>query len=402
MKVNWRWKRAMQSLTVLVTSFFVSGCWGQQELDSMSIVLGIGLDMVGDETIQVTAQVVNPGALQTRGGSTGGKTGATVLHVTTGRTEEDAFLKLYDTVYRSPYYGHNNIVLFSEAYARHGVQDGIDYFERHSEFRKTQLLFVTTSSIEDMFGSVQTGVERLSSRGLEELVRHRTHSSRLIESSELNVINQLLSASSTPVLPIVNVRGDTIQTTGLALFRGTHMVDTLPLSDARGLMWILGQSKGTDVTLLCPHSPVGNAVHILDTQTAVSPVQTQRGLVYVVKVRGSAEVRRMCAKDKLTPQLIRTLGEQTSNVVRSEMSQTMTTLQRDHLDAVQFGSRLFEVNPTVWRKLSQKWESTFSSVDVRYDVQINILRTGLISSGILANHNREQLPPPFQPQGAEG
>lgn len=401
MKVNRYGKRAIQSLAVVATSLFVSGCWGQQELDSMSIVLGVGLDMVTDETIQVTTQVVNPGALQTRGGSTGGQTGPTVLHVTTGRTVEDAFLKLYDTVYRSPYYGHNNIVLFSEAYARRGVQDGIDYFERHPEFRKTQLLLVTASPIEDVFGPVQ-GVERLSSRALEELVRHRTHASRILDSSELNFVNQVLSASSTPVMPIVSVRGVAIQTTGLALFQGTKMVNTLPLSDARGLMWILGTSKGTDVTLSCPHSPVGNAVHILDTQTAVSPVQTKRGLVYVVKVRGSAEVRRMCAKDKLTPQLLRTFGEQTSNVVRSEMNQTMATLQRDHIDAVQFGSRLFEVNPTLWRKLSQKWESTFSSVDVRYDVRINILRTGLISSGIMADHNPAQLPPSFHPQGAEG
>lgn len=402
MKVNRYGKRVMQSLAVVATSLFVSGCWGQQELDSMSIVLGVGLDMAGDETIQVTTQVVNPGALQTRGGSTGGTTGPTVLHETTGRTVEDAFLKLYDTVYRSPYYGHNNIVLFSETYARHGVQDGIDYFERHPEFRKTEILLVTNSPIEDVFGPVQEGVERLSSRALEELVRHRMHSSRLIDSSELNVINQLLSASSTPVMPLVSVRGAAIQTTGLALFQGTKMVNTLPLSDARGLMWILGKSKGTDVTLPCPHSPVGHAVHILDTQTTVSPVQTQRGLVYVVKVRGSAEVRRMCAKDKLTPQLLRAFGEQTSKFVRSEMSQTMATLQRDHIDAVQFGSRLFEVNPTLWRKLSQNWESTFSSVDVRYDVRINILRTGLISSGILANQNPEQLPPSFQPQGAEG
>jgi len=60
-------------LSIIICVFLVlslSGCWNRRELDTFSILMGMGIDKAEElGKIQLTAQIVKPGDLKSEGGS---------------------------------------------------------------------------------------------------------------------------------------------------------------------------------------------------------------------------------------------------------------------------------------------------------------------------------------------
>jgi len=372
-------KRVQSLLLALIACFATVGCWGQQDIDRISIVFGIGVDQEGSGQVSVTAQVVNPPAL--RGGSGAGSSSGggnpTVILTSRGNTVEDAFAGLSNTGWRRPYYGHTAVAVFGQEYARHGIDQYLDYVERHHQFRKQQLLFVTSETIAELTGPNQVGVERLTTRAFQEMARERSRVSKFPVNSELQVVGDLLSPSHSITLPVVDPTKTGFSLTGLAVFKGTQAVTVIPERDTEGFMLLRGQSQGMDVNVPCPHSPTGNGVRILNTTTRVHPLQTTTGLKFVVTVRGQAELVRVCSGDRVTPQFVEQLGQATSRLLQGKMERAMALLQQNRVDGVQFGNQLFRRNPRLWRQVANHWQDTFATAKVVYDVKVNILRTGL-------------------------
>ncbi len=75
------------------------------------------------------------------------------------------------------------------------------------------------------------------------------------------------------------------------------------------------------------------------------------------------------------------------------MQASLKAVQQQDVDAVQFGTRLFQANPAYWRKAATNWARIFPTVRVQYDVQFNILRTGMTSNLATGSYTPEAYPP---------
>lgn len=49
-----------KAFVLLLSPVFLSGCWGQKNLEQLTVVSALGLDAASKNQIQVTVQLVNP------------------------------------------------------------------------------------------------------------------------------------------------------------------------------------------------------------------------------------------------------------------------------------------------------------------------------------------------------
>lgn len=153
---------------ILICIFMIlstTGCWNRRELDTLGIVMGIGIDKTKEPgKVQLTAQIVKPGEIKApkkEGGGSGSdkaywnikSTGDTVFSAVRGFTHESS---------RKLFFPHNQVMIFSRDIAEEGVQKYVDFFVRDPEIRFTVWVLVSkgTAPIAPFIEISGEGVER--------------------------------------------------------------------------------------------------------------------------------------------------------------------------------------------------------------------------------------------------
>lgn len=378
----------------------VPGCWGQKEVGDMSIMLGLGIDRLSSGETRVTVQVVDPSAIGggAGGGASGGAGKAYLNHQATGQTLDEAMDNLYKKPWRPVFVAHNTIVVFGEDYARHGLDEAMDYFDRHKDFRRIQMFAIAHRCCAlDVFKTAP-GIEKISARAIRELVDHQVEQSTSVRSLELDVANQLLAPSRSPLIASVQVdEKHNLEIGGVGLFHGGNLVGFLNPEQTQGLLWFTGQIHRTALSLPCGNSAGSGqnkmAVNVVAASVHTTPQFTQQGLVMLVKVRGMAEVAHLCPGQRPTAQTLSKWKQALNQQVAQDMQASLRVIQEDDVDAVGFGTRVFQVNPSAWRAIATRWPELFPTIRVRYDVRLNILRTGMTSDFSTDGYTPQAYPP---------
>ena len=192
----------------------------------------------------------------------------------------------------------------------------------------------------------------------------------------------------------------------------------LDMNQTTGLLWLTGPVHNILLNIPCepstdgsaePHGPAsdadntttgsarlggsGSSFRVLSANVNVTPVMQMGQLSYQVKVRGKAELIRLCQGETLNEKTMKKLEQSLNGNVKQQIESSMKLAQDSKADAVQFGTNLFRWNPTVWRKYAVNWDDTFANLNVSYDVQFHLLRTGLTAASPTTDFSREQLPP---------
>ena len=257
-------KKLVVALVSVLILPLLPGCWGQKEVGDMSIMLGLGIDRLDSGQVRVTAQVVDPsaigGGLGSGGTASGGGGGgqAYLNHQSTGANLEEAMAHFYEKPWRPMFVAHNSIVVFGENYAKQGLDEAIDYFDRHKDFRRIQLFAIAQKcyALDVLKGS--PGVEKVSARTVRELIDHQVERGASVRSIELDVNNQILSPSHSPIVASVQVdEKQNLQVGGVGLFHGGQLISFLNPQETRGLLWFLGEIRRTELSVPCTNSGGG-------------------------------------------------------------------------------------------------------------------------------------------------
>lgn len=384
--------RVAVAVLCTICCFFMTGCWGQVELDKMSLVLGMGVDTDDTGNTTVAVAVVNSPLMRNSQGGGPTTTGpGFVVHTSSARTFEDAMFRFLEKPYRQQILSHNEVIVFGEGYAKKGIADVIDYIDRTPQMRKDQLLFVVKGQAREL-GSTKLGVEKLTSRALEELVRHNNLSSATFQSSELHVLNLALSPSRTFVLPLLKVIDNELTLGGNAVFNENKMIREVDMSESRGLFWWINQSEGAVLTIPDESVQRNSSIRILDTATTVRPTYRNGQLFIQVTVHGTGELHRVDPEIVVSKQYMKDAQKQVSKVIQRHMNDALLLFQASGVDALQIGTRLYEQHPRSWTAVKKNWPYIFSHAKAIYDVRINVIRTGLAHNAPLSRHSIEQIP----------
>lgn len=373
------------------------GCKDLKEVDDISMIVAVGIDEADDHQVQVSGQIVDPLAARSPGKrSGGGGEKAFTVHSEYGSTVEEAINKFDEHLPRKTFLSHNSVVVFGQTYAEHGIGRALDYIERNRDFRRNELLVVASDRAVRVL-SVPTSPEPLNAVALRSLVEHGEEKSVTIDSTQLAFMRQYLSPSHVPLLARVDVNSeDELGQYGLGVLDGGKLADCLSPEEANALLLFLGPTQQHAITLPCDHrqtSDLGMTVRILSTQTKVRPVVRGHQIGFNVQVRGQAEIERLCPTDKPTPDMYRAVELKVQHNIEARMHHVLSREKSKHLDAMQFGTALFQAYPAVWHRVAQRWNNLLPAVPVHLDVKIHVFRSGLTSKAPDAEYTREGLAP---------
>ena len=392
-------KNILLPLVVLSALLGLPGCKDLQEVDALNIVLALGIDQTSDHQILVTAEIVDPSSAQGQGPTGGGgqRTQATFLREQTGTTIEKALDKFDENVARNIFLPHNTVVVFGKSYAEHGIDEAMDYLERNRNFRRNQLFVVTDSTANELL-KASGKPEFYNASAIRALVEQGVNKSVAVNSTQLSVMRQYLRPSHAPNLAYVTLVNSRLCQCGIGLFDGGQYKGHIVSQDAQALLLFIQDTQQTEITLPCPgsdsvQSDLGNTFRILNTHTHVVPVVRGNDIQFLLRVRGRAEIERLCPGSKPTEKTYTKWESELDSDIQTRMQRILEYLQTENLDSVDFANVLFENQPEVWRQIANRWKSVFPNVKVHYDIQIQLLRHGLSSQSPDVDYSPKGLPP---------
>lgn len=363
------------------------GCWNSRELDSLAIVMGVGIDRLeGPEPIKITAQVVRAGGISQKGtnGSGGGEAPAYWNVDHTGDTVFGTIRNLSEKSSRRLFFPHEEVLIFGKSAAEEGVRAHLDFFTRDPEPRNNIYILVSEGTAEEIL-NVPAKLEKIPSVKIADLaVNHYAITSNTSAVTIHEFTTRLLSSTTAPVAPMIGVCGEgenrTMEITGTAVFKGDKMVGKLDEIEGRGLLWVLGEVKSGIIEV---EDPQGSqvALEIIRAGGKITPVLKDGKVIMKVEVTEEGNIGEYTGSEDLTDaSMVAFLEQKQTDAIRSEILAAFEKARELDADIFGFGDAIYEKNPKDWENMKTDWDEVFQEIELEISIHAKLRLMGRINN----------------------
>lgn len=392
-------------LTLMLCVSF-TGCMpehSKRELNSIAIVMGLGLDRVTEETeipfedgdLHVTAQVVRTGSLSGGSSKSGSATSnsADAMYWNLQMVGEDIFPMLRGSVKQSNrnlYISHNQVIVFGEDLAREGLAPFMDYFFREREMRYNVLLAVSEQPAKDILG-IAPSLETLPAQEIAKLLKIQAKNAEAPTISLFDFAVDMKSARKAAVIPLIDAKESgeeekTIYVDGCAVFNDWKMVGKLTASQTRGFLWTAGDIESTVFTV-----PVEDARFSLtvtgkkgDMQVHFDPEKGYEGISVSFQVSADAVVGHIDGTYDLHQKGgLEAIQNACGTFIGGEICDAITQSRKLNSDIFGISEHLSRYAPKLWGQIEGEWEKYFTGITYEVSVDANVRRTGSLVDPVL-------------------
>ena len=374
-------------LLILSVILLTTGCWNRKELDRLAIVAAVGIDKGEDQKINLTVQVIKPGALKSpssEGGS--GKEKGVWIIKSSGNTIFDAVRNFVEKSGRKLFWPHTMVIVIGENMAKDGVLPVIDWFLRDHEIRLQTWVLVTQGEASEVIKG-DSGLEKIPASHLEGMIKDSDALSKSVSSNLMEVTNMIICQSSHPVIGRIskNKSGqdeEELLLKGAGVFRKDRLIGWLNPLETRGYLWIKGKVKSGVITITCPEHPDQLiSLEIIKSKTKVKPRLEMGILKYTIEVDINCNLgEQMCIED-LNPEMIAVLEDEERQAVEKEIVALIRKAQEEYkLDILGLGEATMREFPKEWNKVKEQWAEEFPQAEVEVKVNSRLLLTGMLKN----------------------
>lgn len=344
---------------VLIASVF-SGCMNNVHLKDLLIVEGMGID-VQDDKVNLIIQTLKLGAAAGSETPQGNRTYNTEEN---GDTIVDAVSNLSKSVSKKLFFGQNKIIVFSREIAENDFKEKLDYFLRSSDSRIDVTVCIADKTAKEIIESKENdaGVP------CENMVYLLNNGEEAGVSACLTIgeILNMASDKTTDIyLPVVekNEDGNNIETKGLGLFSNEKMTYVTDEDETMGFLIITGKIKictiefedeelGTvSVKIFSPNVKKrvdivdGNIIFDVDIDAKVMLDEIEKGIV-----------------TKLDEKKFERICDHAEKEIERLCTKAFFACRNNGSDALRIGEYLAKDSPKSYDKVSDEWDSYFSTV----------------------------------------
>lgn len=389
-------KRSLNFILCLVLSFTLTGCWNRNELNTLAVIQALGIDMMEDGQINLTVQLLKPGAIQgasaqNKGGGGGGK-GVWTVKVT-GKTVFDAIRNATTQVDRRLFSSQNKVVVIGETAAQSGLSSLLDYYYRYHKPRELAYVFIAKGKAEDIINA-ENEQEKVPGKAIENLAKASHATSKAPEVTFLDLMKSLASKTSSPFLPglglVERPAGVTVkkqvELSGTAIFKEDKLVGWFDGKETRGLLWVLGKVKSGIIVVKSPEDESKKvALEIIRASSKVTPELIDGKPTVTVEVQEEGNLgEQMSPVDLSNPDAFKELEDKQAEAIKEEINAALSKAQEWGVDLFKFGIEYHRKFPAEYPELEKNWEEEFKNITVNVVIDAKVLREGLSSQPIRA------------------
>lgn len=395
--------------SLLIVTPLLTGCWDRTEIESLAVVLGIGIDLADPEDqqpsvpdvthteepssapqspmIHLTAQLAVPGQIPLGpGGGGGGGKGATPTQAVwvvgaDGHTVNDALVHLQQRVAGRLYLSHLRITAVSEKFLRRvGVDNLNDFLRRNSEIRRTGYVVVTKEKAAEVI-SAAPPLERVPTLYLSSSIKQAVQSGTLPGGMVGEYLIMTQNKGQEPRIPYVNVTGkQNVEIIGMACLKEHKMVDSITPIQVATYNELTGVRAG-GYTIYVPVPSISTHVMFKSVSRKTSiHVRLVNGRPYIQVhpyVQGYV-VEKSGERGSLDNQkILQEIETEGAKLMEESSKKLIQQMQADGSDIFGFGEYVRGRQPRYWDRYvgtKEKWEQQFKDLPIDVHVTITLLR----------------------------
>jgi len=369
----------------------ISGCWSRHELNSLSFVVGVGLDKAEKPgEIQLTTQVVKPGELKSasaKNKSSGSGGNGTNAYWNIKRTGYVASKIIRDFSHESShrlYFPHNQVLIIERKLAEEGIQKYIDTFIRDNETRFNVLIVVSEDRANEVL-DVSPELEKLPAINIAKLVETQNVTSESPTVRLIDFIRRLMNKTTAPIAPLIRVTSDgnekTVEVFGTAVFKHDKLVGELNKRETRGLLWVINKVKGGMIDVAVPSGDGTVSLEIMRAKSKMTPVIQDDTILIKLDIKAEGIINSQSGSEDITsPVHVASLEKELSAEIRKEIIAALKTAKDLNSDIFGFGESIYWKYPSEWKKLKMKWDEVFPDIEVALNIDTTLRSTGNISA----------------------
>lgn len=332
----------------------VAGCWDTHQAERMYYIHGLGIDYK-DEQYVIHAQIVdftniakseqpNPDAVQAEVG------------VAKGKTFDEAFFNLYQSMDERLFFGHMAFVIFSENLAKENkIQAIVNSFIRYRELRYTTMAYITDSPLDEVMITTPIINKSITLSKLSDPWNSYDQSSLIRPLHFRELMIQLDEPSHEAKIPFVKLSENWSTDSGkdrVYKFSGVSVISkqsgfkgNLLDDDVRGIQWLLKDTKRTNVTIEFPGL---EEKYVTITVDEIKP--TIKPITFSNPIQFDIDVKLIVQANQLTDETqMQKMKELIERHVETEIENTFKAGLKRDLD-------IYRLSEVVYRKELKAWK----------------------------------------------
>lgn len=375
--------KLLKTVICILLIMSLSGCWNRRELDTLGIVLGVGVDKpMKYGKVQITTQIIKPGEIKLHNKEDGSVAQAFWNVSATGDTVFDTLRNITNKSSRKLFFPHNQVLIFGKSIAEDGIQKYIDFFTRDPETRMNVWVLISEDKAKNIL-DVKSELEKVPANNIAKLIKGQadaTSQTRAVKLRDLTV--GLMSKTTAPTAPFIKVSRDddkaVAMISGTAVFKDNKLVGNMDKREGRGLLWVLGDVKSGIIEV----ESSGNAkvsIEIIGASSKIVPEINNNKIKIKVNIYEEGNIGEQTGTENLSKLTeIASLEKKKDEVIKKEVMAAVKKAQELDADVFGFGDAVHKKYPRQWKSLEDNWDEIFKNIQVEVDVKAKLRLMGRI------------------------
>ncbi len=373
-------KRLFSSLMVIsLFSGLLLGCWDRQEIEMRMAVTAMGIDL-SKEGYKFTTAVPIPQLIVGGAGGGAGEGGNPVEFFSVkAKNLSEAGYKLETQASKVRFVGNMQVILFSEAVARQGIESFLDLFRRDPEIRRQLWPVVVKGTAENAITKTVTNMEQIPTNFIRDML-DKGKRVETVPDFDLGRLFVELSSKSrqAPLLNYIIAEKDKYHWEGIAVFKRGKMIGLLKdLEEINVLLQTRFGYKGRLVMAQCGEDHTNN-ISFLPSSFSREIKVTERPEIQVnVHVKGKI-YEKNCSLNLRDEKNLSLIEKKIAATYKEAAERLVRRAQQEwKWDIFHFGDHVRAYHPTIWNR--DNWWQSFPNIPIKIDYQVKINRIGMQS-----------------------
>ena len=216
-------------MTVCVLS--LTGCYKQIGIDKFYYILALGIDFTDNNLLKISVQTINNSSSSSSDSSSSSQSTNYKIYSVEAETIDSGITILNNYLDKKINLSHCSALVISEDIARNGIRTYFSSLSNNTELRDSCKLLISSTTAYDVLDKVSGSGEVFSSRLYDYLTNSTDYTGFSIESTFGSLFQSLENAYREPTAIYTKVLNDTIQNSGIAIFKEDKMIGILDTLD---------------------------------------------------------------------------------------------------------------------------------------------------------------------------
>lgn len=222
------------TLILILLLFTLTGCYDSTGVEDFYYIVALAIDKAESNLISLSIQI---GKSSTGSDSATSQSSEYKIFTVDCESIESGINILNNYLNKKINLSHCSAIIFSEEIAREGIKNYINILGNDTEIRPSCNLLISSKSAYDVLDKVSNSGEGFSSRLYEYILHSVDYTGYTVDSTFTNFFSRINTEQTQATAIYTVVNDDTIQNSGVAVFKEDVMLGTLsPLQTIAHLM----------------------------------------------------------------------------------------------------------------------------------------------------------------------